>query len=297
MNPNRQLQDFLSHAFSLADTLGIEKILIQTDHEEDLNRARQVDSRKKLIWLTTQNQAEQNTETSDLEILRLQLDSIRGAAIRSMGLILAVLQDTIRADENILCLYNSIADTNLDSLTLTSARSRLHIMREMDVTTLRELIAPEIFVRLLNILSRFALEGREGKPIGTTVVLGETDKLQPYIQQLILNPCQGHNKEKRNVLNNTFKETFRELTALDGAFLVNRQGVVEAAATYLHAPKIGGHLRSGLGARHASAAAITAATDSLAMVLSESSGNITIYFGGNELLEIEIFQEREQRFG
>ncbi len=216
MNPNRQLQDFFSHAFSLADTLGIEKILIQTDREEDLNRARQVDSRKKLIWLTTQNQAEQNTEKSDLEILCLQLDSIRGAAIRSMGFILAVLQDTIRADENILCLYNSIADTNLDSLTLTSARSRLHIMREMDVATLRELIAPEIFVRLLNILSRFALEGREGKPIGV---------------------------------------------------------------------------------RHASAAAITAATDSLAMVLSESSGNITIYFGGNELLEIEIFQEREQRFG
>ncbi len=297
MNPKRQLQDFLSHAFSIADTLEIDKILVQTDTQEDINRARQIDSNRTLIWLTTQDQADRLTSTSDIKVVSLHVDSIRGAAIRSMGLILAVLHDIIKVDENIICLYNSIADTNLDSLTLTSPKSRLRIMRDMDVATLRELIAPEIFVRLINILSRFALEGREGKPIGTTVILGETRNMQPYIKQFILNPCLGHKEWKRNVLNKNFKETFRELTALDGAFLVNRTGVIEAAAVYLHAPTPHQQVSPGLGARHASAAAMTAVTDSLAMVLSESSGNITVYFDGNKLFEIEIFQEREQRFG
>lgn len=297
MNSRKQLQVFLNHCFTVADTLGIEKVLIQTDNIEDLAHVARLDSSHKIIWMTTQNQLVNFQMKTDDEILSLQLDSIRGAAIRSMGLILAVLRGVIKADETILCLYNSIAGTNLDSLTLTNPKSRLHIMRELDLATIRELIAPEIFVRLINILSRFAMEGREGTPIGTIIILGDPKRMKKHYQQFILNPCLGHRDEDKNVLHDGFIETFRELAALDGAFIVNRHGVVESAASYLTAPGIGLQLRPGLGARHAAAAAMTAKTDSVAMVLSQSSGNITVFYGGNELFEIEIYQEREHRFG
>jgi diadenylate cyclase len=296
MNSHKQPQEFLNHCFTLADTVGVEKILIQTDSVEDLKRVVNLRNNKHIIWLTTNCQLEQfQTRTSD-EILSLQLDSIRGAAVRSMGLILAVLRGVIKPDETILCLYNSIADTSLDSLTLTNPKSRLHIMKELDLATMRELIAPEVFVRLINILSRFAIEGREGTPIGTIIILGEPERMKNYIQQFILNPCKGHREVDKNVLNDSFVETFRELAALDGAFIVNRLGVVDSAASYLTAPGKTIDLRPGLGARHAAAAAMTSKTESVAMVLSQSSGNITVFYGGNELFEIEIYQEREHRF-
>jgi DNA integrity scanning protein DisA with diadenylate cyclase activity len=46
-------------------------------------------------------------------------------------------------------------------------------------------------------------------------------------------------------------------------------------------------LREGLGARHASAAAITAATPAVAVVVSESSGDVTVFHRGQAILELE----------
>jgi DNA integrity scanning protein DisA with diadenylate cyclase activity len=43
----------------------------------------------------------------------------------------------------------------------------------------------------------------------------------------------------------------------------------------------------GLGARHRSAAAITALTDAVAITVSESTGNVTIFRGGRVIMEIE----------
>ena len=101
---------------------------------------------------------------------------------------------------------------------------------------------------------------------------------------MILNPCLGHPPELRNVFNKSFFETFRELSALDGAFLISRQGVVEKAGIYLSAPHKPTLLQPGLGARHAAAAAVTEQADCITMVLSESSGNITIFHAGDSTL-------------
>jgi DNA integrity scanning protein DisA with diadenylate cyclase activity len=92
----------------------------------------------------------------------------------------------------------------------------------------------------------------------------------------------------RDIHNPEFFETLRELAALDGAFIIDNRGVVDRAGVYLDAPatkKV--RVRRGLGSRHVAAAAITAKTESVALVISESSGNITVFAKGSSLLELE----------
>lgn len=83
---------------------------------------------------------------------------------------------------------------------------------------------------------------------------------------------------------------------MDGAFVVNRRGVVDSAGTYLNAPIGQGQLSPGLGARHAAAMAITTVTDATAVVISASSGTVSVYHGGVTVLELEraLGHEREQ---
>jgi DNA integrity scanning protein DisA with diadenylate cyclase activity len=126
--------------------------------------------------------------------------------------------------------------------------------------------------RLLEIALHFAREGREGSSIGAIFVLGDRRTLSPHLRQLILNPLQGHAQAARSIHNPDFLETLRELAAMDGAFVVNRRGVVDSAGTYLDAPVGRGSLRPGLGARHAAALAIPTVTDATAVVISASSG-------------------------
>jgi DNA integrity scanning protein DisA with diadenylate cyclase activity len=139
----------------------------------------------------------------------------------------------------------------------------------------------------LEIALRFAREGREGSSIGTIFVLGDRTTLTPYLRQLILNPLKGHAQATRSIHNPEVLETLRELSAMDGAFIVSRRGVVDSAGTYLNAPVGCGRLSPGLGTRHAAALAITTVTDATAVVISASSGTVSVYDGGEAVLELE----------
>lgn len=295
-NQKKRSDDFIRQAFIMCRNLEIHSLVVQTDTGEDFPIINSFRGREKIVWLTTQFQGQKIHPEPPDEILTLSLDSIRGSAIRSMGLLLACLRGIIKPDEKIICLYSSIAGKGLDSITTTRSRDRLRIIRKMEMETIGRLFAPEVFIRLINILTRFATEGREGRPIGTIFVLGDPDTLQPYLKEMILNPCKGHPPELRNVFNNSFFETLREFSALDGAFVINRQGIVESAGIYLSAPEKPAILSQGLGARHAAAAAITKHTDCVTMVLSESSGKISIFHDSEALFEIELHQDREWRF-
>jgi len=118
-------------------------------------------------------------------------------------------------------------------------------------------------------------------------VLGDRSTLSPHLRQLILNPLRGHAQAARSIHNPDFLETLRELAVMDGAFVVNRRGIVDSAETYLDAPVGRGRLRPGLGARHAAALAITIVTDATAIVISASSGTVSVYDGGETALELE----------
>ena len=73
---------------------------------------------------------------------------------------------------------------------------------------------------------------------------------------------------------------------MDGAFVVSQTGIVESAATYLDAPLGQGELSPGLGARHAAALAITTVTDATAVVVSASSGMVSVYYRGGVVLQL-----------
>jgi DNA integrity scanning protein DisA with diadenylate cyclase activity len=69
--------------------------------------------------------------------------------------------------------------------------------------------------------------------------------------------------------------------------LINREGVILSCGVYLRPRKAGAPLPSGLGARHLTAAAITACTDSLAVAISESTGTVTLFRKGEIFMKIE----------
>ena len=73
---------------------------------------------------------------------------------------------------------------------------------------------------------------------------------------------------------------------MDGAFVVARDGTVEAACRIIDAPNTGLTLPKGLGTRHWAAAAITNVTGALAVVVSQSTGTVRLFQDGEILLRI-----------
>ena len=132
-------------------------------------------------------------------------------------------------------------------------------------------IDPETLKEVIILAVEIAREGREGRRIGTMFIIADTENVMKHSRSLILDPLLGHPPEVKRISDSDMRETVKELAQLDGAFLVSDDGTVVSACRYLDAFSEGIDLPLGLGSRHMAAASITKVTNSVAVVVSESS--------------------------
>ncbi|MFA4876947.1 MAG: diadenylate cyclase [Methanoregula sp.] len=180
-------------------------------------------------------------------------------------------------------LKQQILDKTISSRTvLPQEEPKTNPENEITEAFWQELIIgnPDIQVPVLDSVFHIALEiareGREGKAVGTSFLIGDTDAVLRNSRQLILNPFQGHSEEDRSITNPGMKECIKELAQLDGAFVVRGNGVVEAAARYITIDTSQVTIPPGHGTRHSSTAALTGATRSIGIIVSQSGGKISV---------------------
>jgi len=143
----------------------------------------------------------------------------------------------------------------------------------------------DICMQVVRLAIEIAREGREGKPVGTAFILGDSDAVLSRSRQLILNPLAGHSPEERKITNPDMRENVKELALLDGAFVIREDGTVEAAGRYISIDTSNVRLSKGFGTRHVSVAAITQETNAIGIVVSESGGQVRIMAQGRIILE------------
>ncbi len=137
-----------------------------------------------------------------------------------------------------------------------------------------------VFEAVIKIALEISAEGREGRPIGTAFILGDSANVLAKSRQLILNPFQGYKREERLITNQDMLDNIKEFAQLDGAFVITGDGVVEAAGRYITIDTGMVRLQKGLGTRHNSIAAITRRTESIGIVVSQSGGVVRIFRNG-----------------
>ncbi len=175
----------------------------------------------------------------------------------------------------------------LDTLSILEIGKESELITTKNIIGISESVEPQIFEACLNMAIELANKGRDGKPVGTIFVIGDHDRVMQLSKQMIINPFKGYEEEERNILNPSLKETIREFAALDGAFVIGSDGTVITAGRYLGASADSTDIARGLGSRHLAAAGITALTNAVAIVISESTGDVRIFKNGETLMEIE----------
>src|SRR5207237_5290799 len=129
----------------------------------------------------------------------------------------------------------------------------------------------EVLEALIELAVEIAREGREGRRVGTLFTLGDEEVVLAKSRCLILDPLSGHPESSRHVSNPNLRGTIKELAQLDGGFVVSHDGIVLSACRYLDAIASQVDVPLGLGSRHIAAANMSAATNAVGIVVSESS--------------------------
>jgi DNA integrity scanning protein DisA with diadenylate cyclase activity/mannitol/fructose-specific phosphotransferase system IIA component (Ntr-type) len=233
--------------------------------------------------------------TSDAVTEREEIDAVipirsysnhRFSQLRSAVLI--GLTRGIFSSQDRLCCVGGLPQSNqFDSITVVDVEREFDTMLASKSDMLPASVKPEVIERVLAIATELAVEGREGHPVGCLFTLGNAEQISQYTKPLILNPFYGYKDEDRNILNPFMDETVKELSSIDGAFIIRGDGVLVSAGSLIHAPDYTHDLPSGLGSRHAAAASITQAVDCLCIVVSGSTGQVTLFRRGKMLPLIE----------
>jgi diadenylate cyclase len=189
--------------------------------------------------------------------------------------------------DKVVCLTGLPKLGYIDTLLLLDVGREFEILTSDFISGVFETILPEVFEAVLNIALELGAQGREGRPVGTIFVLGDHEKVLQFSRQMIINPFKGYTEEERNVLNPALKETMKEFSALDGAFIIRDDGVLVSAGTYLNAALESKEFPKGLGSRHIAAAGVTGATNAIAIVVSETAGTVRIFKKGKVFVSIE----------
>jgi diadenylate cyclase len=228
----------------------------------------------------------------DLTVLDLDPGPTPTQEFMSLALLEAVRTEKLRQSADVVVLYNGIeADDEkqefLDSLSVLHLGEHLERLSAKDLRQLDTQVPLETLRAVVDLALEIGREGREGHPVGTMFVVGDTRKVLSMSRFLNFNPFRGYSRRERDIRDPNVREQIKDIAQLEGAIIVHRDGVAMAAGVRIAAPDKDITLSKGLGTRHAAAAAISKCTKAIAIVVSQSSGTVRLFQNGEVVLHIE----------
>jgi DNA integrity scanning protein DisA with diadenylate cyclase activity len=231
--------------------------------------------------LVTRNPGEPSEELKGFaEIIQVRSFSNQRLAQLRSAVLVALTRGLISFNDRLCCVGGIAGSNQFDTVVVVDAEREFQTLLTGRTDLLPADVKPEVLERVLAVATDLAVEGREGRPVGGLFVVGDTDKVEKLIKPLVLNPFYGYKEEDRNILSPFMDETIKEFSSIDGAFVIRGDGVVESAGSLIQATDYDHALPGGLGSRHAAAAAISVATQCISIVISSSTGQVTLFRRG-----------------
>jgi diadenylate cyclase len=285
----KNISPIVAGAINLAKETKATAIMIFADSVRDNDFLDHFKSKQKIIIVTSNKTRFDHIDDKKIAGL-LQAPSIPASRTGQMkiGILLALSRNLIGREDRIICVSGNSDNGLFDTIVSIDVATEYEFFFTTAQNIVPPDVKPEVLERIIGLAGEIAVEGREGKPVGTIFVLGDTNSVNAYVRQLIINPFRGYSEAERNILDPGLVETIKEFASIDGAFIITGDGIVLSAGSYLKPPATDDlpPLPSGYGSRHFAGAAISACTNALAITISESTGTVTIFKGGVIMMSI-----------
>ncbi len=278
----------IDHALEMAERIGARAVFVSAELVPQL-RALDASKRPFDIYLVTQDA--DRLVPPDVEACKLlkvpnipvgRVDKIK------VAMVMAASRSLLKAGDRVVCVSGLPEANVLDSIVVVQVGTETEVMTTAEIGDFARRMKAGVFDTVLELALELAKEGREGKPVGTIFVIGDTKGLKEHVRQMVLNPFKGYTEKERQILDPSVRNTIKEFSTIDGAFVIDPNGIVQSAGSYLSALAVAGDLPPGLGARHQAAASITAAVPgAIAIAVSESTGEVRVFRHGLTVSEIE----------
>lgn len=289
----KQTLALLDAARHLAESISADAVLLYTETDLDWALVQEsLGNCRLLVAAEDPDLTEVLMTYPELTVLEIDPGPTPTRERMSLALLEAVRTDVLRQSADVVTLYNGI-ETGEDRPEPIDSISVIHLGEHLDRLSAKDLrkLDTQVPLETLRAVVRLSLEigreGREGQPVGTMFVVGDTRKVLSMCRPMNFNPFRGYSQAERDIRNRHVREQIKDIAKLEGALIIRRDGVAVAACMRIEAHAAGLSLSMGLGTRHAAAAAISKCTNSIAVAVSQSSGTVRLFQKGEMVLHIE----------
>jgi diadenylate cyclase len=276
-------------AFDLLEARSADALLILLDGSTDWKRIAEMgDQCEKpiIVAVDTEDDLEGAAEAG-LQPLAIHKEKSPLLERLQHSLLEAAADELIRTNGEVVAVYSGFQQGRLDSISHLQLDERMRRLTSRDLQMLESRVPLQTIKAVVDLAAQIGREGREGKPVGTLFVVGDTRKVLEHSNDSGVDPFRGYNKSQRNLMDAKTQEDAKEIAQLDGAFIVNGDGVIERSRQMLEVSHEDLKMTKGLGARHWAAAAITRKTKAISVVVSQSTGTVRLYQDGLLVMRIE----------
>jgi diadenylate cyclase len=293
MSLPRQTVALLKAARQLVEQMPADAVLLLTETNLDWEAVRHhLDGCRLLVAAQDPILTLKLKEEHGLNVLDIDPGPTPTQERMSLALLEAVAHEKLQTGADVVALYNGIEvaegkPEHIDSLSVIHLGEHLERLSAQELRKLDTQVPLETLRAVVDLAAEIGREGREGKPVGTMFVVGDTRKVLSMARPINFNPFRGYSEPERDIRDRKVREQIKDIAQLEGAIIIRRDGVAVAACMYLDAPAEGITLSKGLGTRHWAAAAISRKTNAIAVAVSQSSGTVRIFQNGEIVLRVE----------
>ena len=234
-----QLERLLDVAVRLFESTAAEAILLLVDQRLDWSRVRQLASSGPVLVAADEESHLAGAVDHGLKPVTLDVAGLPVHERLAQALLECVAAEIIGSDAQVVAVYSGFEAGTVDSVSLLRLEEHLGQLTSRDLRNLETKVPLETLKLVVDLAVEIGREGREGKPVGTLFVVGDTRKVIQSSHSAGFDPVRGYGRTERRLTDPRVREGIKEIAQLDGAFVIGPDGRLEHV---LHKVKPGEHL-------------------------------------------------------
>ena len=287
---NEQFAFIYEAAVRLATAIEADTMLVLVDAPTDWEALRENSNGRPVLVVANKPEHLAGATEIGLATLAIDLEDEPVYERITQALLEGIAHGVLESGCRVIAVYSGFEAGRIDSISDIRLNEHLGRLTIRDLRELKTRVPLETLKSVVDLAVEIGREGREGKRVGTLLVVGDTRKVMQKSHSIGFDPVKGYSKKERNLRDGRVRESLKEIAQMDGAFVVASDGTIEAACRMLETGQVDITLSKGLGTRHWAAAAISKSTHAIAVTVSESNGTVRIFQQGEVKLRIEPFQ-------
>ena len=287
---DRHFETMYTLAVRLSEAVDADALLVMLDGPTNWESLREFANDEKIVVVADREDELSGAAKAGLSTVVLDTPDAPVFEKLTLALLEAVADDILSPGSGVVAVYSGFEPGQIDSVSFIRLHEHLRRLTSHDLRKIETSVPLETLKTVVDLAVEIGREGREGKPVGTLFIVGDTRKVLAKSRPGGFDPVRGYNRKERQLQDPRVREAVKEIAPLDGAFIVSPDGTVERGCQIVETASANLTLSKGLGSRHWAAAAISKNTNAIAVVVSESNGTVRIFQNGEILLRVEPFR-------